>query len=330
MLLRKISVVIGVFLISVTSHGQKKYVVYASMEKMNAEIELDQGNIEMAKKRYLWAKQYIDLAVTNDETRNDQKALWLQADIYSRILFLGMDSNDKEFGNTVGSDGMAVILASLKKAYAMGEKFREQIILTAELNRSKINNVGQKAYATEQYDQAAEAFKLQATFADCIDVVDTVAIYNAAICYQKTKQLEKAALQYERLDDPNNKQLYLDKATVLFELGKNEAGEKALNKALEIDPNDADVQLRLGASLVNWVSELESEMNNLSPNETAKRNEINKKRQDLYNRALVPLEKYIAINPKNKSVLTTLYQIYQSFNNTEKAMEFKRRADNAE
>lgn len=330
MLLRKISVVIGVFLISAASAGQKKNVTSASMQKANAENAFYQGNIEMAKERYLSAKQFIDLAVTNGETRNDQKTLWLQADIYSRILFLGMESSDKEFGNAVGNDGMEVIIASLKKAYAMGEKFREQVIQTAELNRYLINNVAQKAYAAEQYDQAAEAFRLQAAFADCIDVVDTLAIYNAAICYQKTKQFEKAALQYARLDDPNNKQLYLEKATVLFELGKNEEGEKALNKALEIDPNDSDLQLRLGASLVNWASELESDANNLGPNETSKRDEINKKRQDLYNRALVPLEKYTAVNPKNKSVLTTLYQIYLSFNNTEKAMEFKRRADAAE
>jgi Tfp pilus assembly protein PilF len=52
-----------------------------------------------------------------------------------------------------------------------------------------------------------------------------------------------------------------------------------------------------------------------------------KEADDIYKRALIPLEKYIAKNPNDKDVLTILFQLHRSLGNTEKAIEFKKRAD---
>jgi Tfp pilus assembly protein PilF len=46
-----------------------------------------------------------------------------------------------------------------------------------------------------------------------------------------------------------------------------------------------------------------------------------------YKRALVPLERYIAKNPNDKDVLNILFQINRSLGNSEKALEYKKRAD---
>jgi Tfp pilus assembly protein PilF len=48
---------------------------------------------------------------------------------------------------------------------------------------------------------------------------------------------------------------------------------------------------------------------------------------DTYKRALVPLEKYIGKNPNDKDVLNILFQLNRSLGNTEKALEYKKRAD---
>jgi hypothetical protein len=47
----------------------------------------------------------------------------------------------------------------------------------------------------------------------------------------------------------------------------------------------------------------------------------------IFKRALIPLEKFIAISPNDKDVLTILYQLHRNLGNTEKSAEYKKRAD---
>ena len=250
------------------------------------------------------------------------------------------------------------------------------------------------------YAAAAEAYMGQVEFSDCIDLFDTSVVFNAAICYDKIEEYEKAAVQYERAaktgyngttcyvlastayrnagmpekaasliavareinptdrallletvnthlaagnnaeaekaladaiaSDPNNKQLHYTIGTIMIELGKNEEAETALNKSLEIDPDYVDAQYQLGAHLVTWASAVKKESTLLGPNETAKYNELDKKSDDIFKRALIPLEKYIAAYPTDKSVLTILFQIHRNLGDSAKALEYKKRADAAE
>ena len=130
--------------------------------------------------------------------------------------------------------------------------------------------------------------------------------------------------------DPNNKQLHYTIGTIMIELEKNEEAETALNKALELDPDYVDAQYQLGAHLVTWASALKTEASKLGPNETAKFNKLDKQSDETFKRALIPLEKYIAAYPKDKSVLTILFQIHRNLGDSAKALEYKKRADAAE
>jgi len=126
--------------------------------------------------------------------------------------------------------------------------------------------------------------------------------------------------------DPNNKQLHYTIGTIYIDLKENDKAEIALNKALEIDPNYTDAQYQLGAHLVTWAGDLKTEADGLKfgdPNY----NLLKQKSDETYQRAVGPLEKYITSNPDDKAVLNILFQLHRSLGNSEKAIEYKKRAE---
>lgn len=400
MSLRNLGLAVGVIAISTTAFGQKKHETTASMERTAAVNLIQAQDFESAKSKLLSAKEYIDMAAAHEDTKNNQKTLWLKGEIYTRILSLGMQTQDMELVNSVGENGMEEAIASLTKAYPISNKLKEEIETTVNLNRYNMEVAANMLYKGEMFKEAAELYMTQAQFRDCIQILDTFAVFNAAICYDKSEQYEKAAVQYKRVadvgykgttsyvlssiayrnagmtdkaaeiikaarklyptdrellletvnthlaagnnaeaekalsdaiaTDPNNKQLHYTIGTIMIELGKNEEAENALNKALSIDPDYVDAQYQLGAHLVTWASAIKKEASMLGPNETAKFNELDKQSDEIFKRALIPLERYIAAYPNDKSVLTILFQIHRNLGDSAKAMEYKKRADAAE
>jgi len=128
--------------------------------------------------------------------------------------------------------------------------------------------------------------------------------------------------------DPKNKQLHFIIGTIYTELGQDEKAETALLKALEIDPNYQEAQYNLGAHYVTWATRLRDEANDMNPNDF-KYDMTLSQSQDLYKKALVPLEAYITKQPKDANVLLILFQINQNVGNSEKALEYKARYDAA-
>ena len=199
MSLRNLSLAIGVVAISTTAFGQKKNETTASMERIAAVSAYATDDYESAKRKYLSAKEYIDLAAANEETKNNQKTIWLRGDIYSGIAALGMKTMDAELLKLVGENVMKDAAADLKKAYKLGSKFKEDIIMTADRNRSIMYEMANAFYTTENFEAAGEAYLGQADFWDCIDMFDTTALFNAALCFDKTAQYDRAAEIYVRL-----------------------------------------------------------------------------------------------------------------------------------
>ncbi len=136
----------------------------------------------------------------------------------------------------------------------------------------------------------------------------------------------EAALNEAIAKDPNNKQLHYTIGTIYIDLKENAKAEQALNKSLEIDPEYIDAMYQLGAHLVTWAGDTKTAANQLKfgdPNY----NKMIQESDDIYKRALIPLEKYIAKSPNDKDVLNILFQLHRSLGNSEKAMEYKKRAD---
>lgn len=135
----------------------------------------------------------------------------------------------------------------------------------------------------------------------------------------------EASLNAAIANDPNNKILHYVIGTVYSDLKDYEKSEKALNKALEIDPNYADAQYQLGAVLVGWAGEIRKQANDLKPGDK-RYDGMMKFADDIYKRALPPLEKYIEKFPNDKAVLDIMWKLYRSIGQPEKSAEFKKRA----
>ena len=150
-------------------------------------------------------------------------------------------------------------------------------------------------------------------------------LVNASLDEGNSAEAEKS-LQEAIAADPKNKQLYYVIGTIYIDLKENDKAEAALNKAIELDPNYTDAQYQLGAHLVGVAGNLKEEASRLKlgdPNYDV----MLAKGDEYYKKAVVPLEAYIAKNPNDKEVLTILFQIHKSLKNTDKAMEYKKRAD---
>lgn len=126
--------------------------------------------------------------------------------------------------------------------------------------------------------------------------------------------------------DPNNKQLHFIIGTIYTELGQNEKAEQELLRALEIDPEYLDAQYNLGAHYVTWATQLRDEANTIDPNDF-KYDMALSKSQDMYKKALGPLEKYIEKKPNDVNVLLILFQINKNIGEETKATEYKKRYD---
>jgi tetratricopeptide (TPR) repeat protein len=126
--------------------------------------------------------------------------------------------------------------------------------------------------------------------------------------------------------DPNNKQLYYVLGTAYMDLDENEKADNALSKALEIDPAYNDAQYQLGAHLYNWAAEMKKEAGQLPEND-ASYEPLMEKATAMQYRSLELLEKYIAVNPLDKTVLEILRSTYSKLGNNEKASEYKNRIE---
>jgi tetratricopeptide (TPR) repeat protein len=114
--------------------------------------------------------------------------------------------------------------------------------------------------------------------------------------------------------------------TIYIDLKQNEKAEASLMKALEIDPNYQDALYQLGAHLVTWAGDTRAAANQLKfgdPNY----DKMVLQSDDIYRRALTPLDKYISISPNDKDVLIILSQLHRSLGDTNKSAEYKKRAD---
>ncbi len=126
--------------------------------------------------------------------------------------------------------------------------------------------------------------------------------------------------------DPSNKQLHYVIGTIYTDLKDYDKSEKAFNAALAIDPNYKDALYNLGAMLVTQAQELNKEASMMNLNDWRYDVTIDKAEQS-FKRAIQPLEKYLASEPKNANVLMVLFQLNQNIGETEKAMEYKKRFD---
>jgi Tfp pilus assembly protein PilF len=126
--------------------------------------------------------------------------------------------------------------------------------------------------------------------------------------------------------DANNKQLYYILGTSYIQLKQNDKAAEALSKAIEIDPEYNQALYQLGAHYYNWAAETRTAAMNLDMKDP-KAKDLEKRANELFTLALIPLEKYIEKNPNEKSILDILYKTNTKLGRIEKGQEYKKRLE---
>ena len=278
-----ISLIILTCYITPISYAQKKNETSAAVEFKNKYLSsLRKGDLESAKKALISAKDFIDLASNHTDTKDSQKTNWLKGEIYANFLTLGIQAQDTNFIKLAGENAIDESIAAFKYGYGLGKKMKSDFESSVETKAYMLNEMGNMLYNLKKFNEAAELFEYQAKYSDAINQIDSLAIYNASVCYEKSNDFENAAIGYEklasigyksttcaiaassayrkmkefekainiinrvRLIEPSNRDLLLALVNTNIESGDAAAAENALNDAINADPENKKLHYTIG------------------------------------------------------------------------------------
>lgn len=104
--------------------------------------------------------------------------------------------------------------------------------------------------------------------------------------------------------------------------------ETNLKKALALDPKDMNANYNLGVLYLGKGEKMALLANSMEFNDP-RYDEAVQESENMYKKAIEPLEAYIQEDPENAGVLNVLFQVHKKAGNTQKALEYKKRADAA-
>lgn len=125
-------------------------------------------------------------------------------------------------------------------------------------------------------------------------------------------------------DDLSNPSLYYARGTLYQKNPETmDKAEADFKKCVELDPNHFEANYNLGALYVNQSSDIQEQMNALDFSEQKKYDELKAKRDELFKKAIAPLEKAAELKPEEKGVMATLLELYGKTGQTDKYNEMK-------
>ena len=124
--------------------------------------------------------------------------------------------------------------------------------------------------------------------------------------------------------EPNNKLFNFNLATAYYQLGKYDEAKKYYEKTIELDPNYVDAYKGLAFIILAPEEAITKEMNKdeVLMND-ALYNKYNKQRLDLYRKVLPTLEKAMEVAPEDEAVLNMLKKIYRDLEMNDKYKKVK-------
>ena len=359
------ALIAGILLVSSFSFAQKKIETDAALAFQAYEKAGMAQDVAEMKKQLLKAKEAIDIASTNAETEKSPKTLFLKGEIYASLFTNPMLLTDPEFVKKIPENAKEVATKAYKEAYDLSNKYDSDIENSIKIIKEQFYDMGKMAFDAKMYKVAMEVFGSVNDFTSVLNQVDTMAIYNAgiaaendtnwvqaaeyykkaaeygfkpqliyrstAMAYIKAGQNEKAIefLKQAIAKSPKDKHLYFALGTIAMEMNDDKTVLENLNKAVEIDPNYADAYYNLGSYFSGKGFELRQKAGSLPPNAKKESDELLAKSLEFYGFAMDPLEKYIAISPKDLDVLSSLIKIARALKNTEKEAKYKQMLDAA-
>ena len=252
----------------------------------------------------------------------DPKKAW-SADAQSFIWFRSdmiFNQGIEAYTNKKYEESLNAFLISYYLRTFLGEEYKD-----AEINTTlSLNNHVDKLLDVKEFDKAIISVNsVLEIFPNNIDaLISMVNIYLQKEDVANTEIYINKALAI----DANNKQLYYILGTSYIQLKQNDKAAEALSKAIEIDPEYNEALYQLGAHYYNWAAETRTAAMNLDMKDP-KAKDLEKRANELFTLALVPLEKYIEKNPNEKSILDILYKTNTKLGRIEKGQEYKKRLE---
>lgn len=177
---------------------------------------------------YRAASTYIEQAILIEKSKTKDKTWRYRGEIY---LNISRDTSlTMEYPNA-----LRISMESYLKAKELDLKERYEQEIMFGLNQVQIgaNGKGISYYNTTTFDLAALSFDLAAEVARTFNIVDTMAVYNAALCYEKADMTDMAIERYKDCADityqvPN---VFLFISTLYRNADNDEAALKTLQEA---------------------------------------------------------------------------------------------------
>ena len=289
-----ILVLVGALLVSSLSFGQKKNETSAAVEFKNKYAPaMQSGDMEIAKKTILSAKEYIDLAAEHPDTKESAKTLYYKGEIYVAIADLADRKADSDLSAMVTDAFLQQAVESIKKAHD-DKKWSSDAGEASYRARFSLDKQANGKYKADKFSDAARLYQWQEAFASAVGVIDSAAIYYGAACSEQSGDFTAAAIGFSRAA----KLGYRGAPTYSYASGAyRKAGDNAKSKAIIAEgrakyPNNRDLLLEL----VN----INIDENNPTGAEAA-------------------LNAAIAADPKNKQLYYTIGTIYIELKENEKA-----------
>jgi len=145
---------------------------------------------------YRAASTYIEQAILIEKSNTKDKTWRYRGEIY---LNISRDSSlTMEYPNA-----LRISMESYLKATELDIKGRYEDEIRLGLAQVQIgaNGKGITYYNTTSFDLAASSFDLAAEVARTFDIVDTMAVYNSALCYEKADMTDMAIERYRDCAD---------------------------------------------------------------------------------------------------------------------------------
>lgn len=180
------------------------------------------------------------------------------------------------------------------------------------------------------YQQQGKNDEALAAYEDAIasNPDDVNLVLNKANLYFKLGDKDKFKELMSKASEmaPNNPDLLYNVGVINMEQGNLEEAREAYRKTLEIDPTYINAQLNLSTTYVNEGNSLIDEMNSLGTSraDTARYDELRKKKDDLFLEGSKILEDALKTNPDNEGLLSQLKNIYGAMGDNENFLRIKK------
>jgi len=145
---------------------------------------------------YRAASTYIEQAILIDKANTKDKTWRYRGEIY---LNISRDTSlTIEYPNALRTSMESYLKA---KELDLKERYEDEIKLGLAQVQIGANGKGITYYNTTIFDLAASSFDLAAEVARTFEIVDTMAVYNAALCYEKADMTDMAIERYQDCAD---------------------------------------------------------------------------------------------------------------------------------